>query len=144
MISIKFKKLTEDAQLPFKATEDDACFDVVAVSREITDKYVEYGLGFSTGIPPRWEGVIRPRSSVSKYDLIMCNSPATIDAGYRGEWKVRFKMIKPNFNGDYKIYEVGDKIAQITFQRVPEIEFKTVKELKGSERGVGAFGSTGE
>lgn len=99
-MNVNIKLLNGKAVIPFKANDDDAnaCYDVVAtsISHDPDYGFIEYGLGFSTEFSSDWECQIRPRSSVSKYDLLMCNTPGTIDSGYRGEWKVRFKISNPN------------------------------------------------
>jgi dUTP pyrophosphatase len=157
MIEIKFKKEHPNAVLPKKAHESDAGFDVVAVSVTIgidenepssnKEKYIEYDLGFSTEIPNGYKGIIVPRSSISKYDLIMCNSPAQIDASYRGSWKIRFKLLAKEDYGDSlaifgKIYAVGDKIAQIFFEPILPISFIETDDLSVTKRNTGGFGST--
>lgn len=156
-MNINIKLLNDKAVIPFKANDDDgnACYDVVATSftYDIENNFVEYGLGFSTEFSSDWECQVRPRSSVSKYDLLMCNTPGTIDSGYRGEWKVRFKVCAPKstlvngrlyHQGDViaKLYEVGDRVAQISFHKVTKTLFNKVDELNTSLRGDGGFGST--
>jgi deoxyuridine 5'-triphosphate nucleotidohydrolase len=124
--------------IPTKANSDAVGYDVIAWEVNETDDYIEYDLGFRTQIPAGWFGEIRPRSSISKYDLIMCNSPAVIDPDYRGNWKVRFKRL-----GD-KVYQKGDRVAQILFRKSYEIFHSTAEnELTETNRGVGGFGSTG-
>lgn len=95
-----------------------------------------------------------PRSSVSKYNLILANCIGLVDADYRGEVLLRFKYIfQPedysiisnqivgNVN-ETKIYNVGDKICQLKATRVENIEFVLVDELDATNRGEGGFGST--
>lgn len=159
MQAINIQLLHPDAVMPAKAHPSDACFDVVAVSRRITPDFVAYGLGFASQLPEGWEAVVRPRSSISKMDLAMCNAPGTIDAGYTGEWEVRFSVVAPFvrgfdavgiYNEDKlptgwvpSIYSVGQRVAQIQFQRVPDVQLVQVDELAPSQRGTGGFGSTG-
>ena len=147
MIDVKFKKISDKVVLPRLAHDTDACMDVIAISKSWLHEHNcwEYSLGFSTGIPEGYKGVIVPRSSISKYDLIMCNSPAQIDSQYIGPWKVRFKETQPKIiSGNIKIYNVGDKIAQIFFEPILPMTFSEVVELEDSERGSGGFGSTGK
>lgn len=95
-----------------------------------------------------------PRSSVSKYNLILSNCIGLVDADYRGEVLLRFKYIfQPedysiisqqivgNVN-ETKIYNMGDKICQLKVTRVENIEFVLVDELDATNRGEGGFGST--
>lgn len=140
MQAIKIQLLHPDAKLPARAHPTDACYDVVAVSTRSTDQYREYGLGFATEIPPGWQGLIFPRSSISTYDLALANSVGVVDAGYRGEWVVRFRYTDA---GPRHVYGIGSKVAQIQFQRVPEVRFELVGSLAPSPRDTGGFGSTG-
>ncbi len=143
MLEVKIKKLTPDAIVPEVAHAGNAGMDVVAVSKTwIHDLNCwEYGLGFATEIPFGMKGIIVPRSSISKYDLIMCNSPAQIDFDYRGEWKVRFKELG-NHSDKLKIYNIGDRIAQIFFEPVLNVPLTETEELTETIRGEGGFGST--
>lgn len=96
-----------------------------------------------------------PRSSVSKYNLVLANSIGLVDADYRGEVLLRFKYIwQPEdlrFNKDNlfegivntnKIYKKGDKICQLKVTKVENVEFVLVNELDSTNRGEGGFGST--
>ena len=96
-----------------------------------------------------------PRSSVSKYNLVLANSIGLVDADYRGEVLLRFKYIwqpedlrvnKDNlFEGIVninKIYKKGDKICQLKVTKVENAEFVLVNELDSTNRGEGGFGST--
>ena len=96
-----------------------------------------------------------PRSSVSKYNLMLANCIGLIDADYRGEVLLRFKYIwQPE---DYKIrtdnlleghvnftklYNKGDKVCQLKVTKVENVEFILVDELDSTNRGDGGFGST--
>ena len=84
-ISVNFKKLSKKAVIPSYAHDTDAGMDLVATSKTVTDRYVEFGLGFATAIPEGWAGFIYPNSRISKYDLILANSVPIIDSHYRGE-----------------------------------------------------------
>lgn len=104
--------------------------------------------------------LIFPRSSISKYNLILANSIGLCDNSYRGEVLVRFKYIyqpedvvflDPNKHPSFgirinfdKIYKSGDRIAQLIFQEVPpDIKFSIVDELDSTTRASGGFGSSG-
>jgi dUTPase len=109
---------------------------------------------------------LRPRSSICKYNLVLSTSIGLIDPAYRGEIKARFKYIAqpmdysisyhPVFDGDSipymkginvdtkKIYQKGDRIAQLVAHPVMSIEWVGVDMLPNSERGEGGFGSSGK
>jgi dUTP pyrophosphatase len=143
-MNIKVKKLNEEAVVPSIAKPGDAGMDLTAVSMEIVNEvgygYVEYGTGLAMEIPEGYYGAIVPRSSISKKGMILANSPGTIDSGYRGEIKLRFKWMHGS-----EIYSVGDRVAQLIILQCPSVIFNEVdEELLDSSRGSGGFGSTGE
>lgn len=141
MLKVKFKKLHEDVKLPVKGSPHAACFDVYAHSITFRDNgKVTVGLGFSTEIPEGWKGVIVPRSNLTKHYWVINNSMGVIDSDYRGEWMVIFTKVDLNFGFPYT---VGDRVAQIYFEPVHQVEFEEVDNLSSSERGEGGFGSTG-
>ena len=96
-----------------------------------------------------------PRSSVSKYNLVLANCIGLIDADYRGEVLLRFKyqwqpedykirtdnLIEGNVNYN-KLYNKGDKVCQLKVTKVENVEFVLVDELDATNRGEGGFGST--
>ncbi|MDO8467933.1 MAG: dUTP diphosphatase [Nanoarchaeota archaeon] len=137
-MKIKIKKLNEEAVIPKYSKHGDAAMDVVAVSKNVTEKFIEYGTGLSFEVPENYVMLIFPRSSVSNKTLSQCNSVGVLDSGYRGELKIRF----------YKIgseeYEIGERVAQIMVLPRPEVEFQEVAELSPTERGDGGFGHTGK
>ena len=154
---VKIEKIDPKAEIPFKKHTEDACYDLVATSVNIEENYIVYGLGFKTEIPPGWEAVIRPRSSIRDMALVLCNSPATIDSNYRGEWKLCFKIVIPNIltamedqdeegksSLNLEVYEVGERIAQVTLKRVEEVTWEEGTVTDNTERGDGGFGSTGK
>lgn len=140
MTSLKFKKLHPEAVLPSYAKPGDAGLDITATSVQVSDKFVQYGTGISVEIPEGHVGLIFPRSSVTKQDLMLKNSVGVIDAGYRGEIMFRFKSVKPH----EMHYEIGDKIGQLIVLPIPTMNPVFVDDLSDTERGDGGFGSTGK
>ena len=133
----------EEADL-VPSTPGSAGIDLIAVDHYFNAElgYHEYGTGISVEIPPGYEAQIRPRSSIRKKDLVLINSPGTIDSDYRGEVKVTFNEINSEGHSP-EIYAIGDRIAQIVVVPVPSVKFVEVKELSDTKRGSGGFGSTG-
>jgi dUTP pyrophosphatase len=140
-MSIKFKRLNPDAKLPAKGYSTDTGWDVTAISCQMSEdgRYVEYGTGLAVQLPLGYGFQVRPRSSISKYDLILCNAPGTIDNEYRGEIKLRFRLLKDAS----KIYLIGDKIGQLVLEKVLESHLEWAEELTESMRKENGFGSTG-
>lgn len=169
-MTVNFKKLHPYAVIPTKAHDDDAGFDLTAVSFtcDCYGNYV-YDTGIAVEIPRGYVGLLFPRSSSSKTDLVMANCVGVIDSNYRGCISAKFKstirvaiistMVKLFLNRKFpklfpypaKIgvnntahrYEVGERVAQLIIMPYPEVEFVEVDELSDTERGTGSYGSTG-
>ncbi len=139
-IKVKIKKLIDQAEIPKKASEGAAAFDLKAIDYyyNSSHNFHEYGTGLSLELPEGYEAQIRPRSSISKTSFMLCNPPGTIDSDYRGEIKIRFKHIDDR----ELFYDVGDRVAQLIIQKIPKVEFQEVGELSETIRGTGGFGST--
>jgi dUTP pyrophosphatase len=142
---VKIKKLTESAKIPAYSKHGDAGLDLTAVSVSFEKNYVSYKTGLAVEIPEGFVGLLFPRSSNSKMDLILTNSVGVIDSGYRGEIEFRYKLVgnglTPSIVGTY---DTGDRIGQLIIIPYPQIEFEEVEELSETERGTGGYGSTGK
>ena len=151
-MEVKIKKLYEDSILPTKAHTTDAGYDLYAHSKSYDEEgNVVYGSGVAMEIPQGYVGLVFPRSSNAKKDLILSNSVGVIDSGYRGEISFKFKpsnvIEKPDLAympESISKYEIGERIGQIIIMPYPEIEFVEVDELSDSERGDGGYGSSGK
>ncbi len=158
-MKVKIKKLTDNAVMPSKAHTTDAGFDLTATSRTVDQNgNIVYGTGLAFEIPEGYAGFIFPRSSISKKGLVLTNSVGVVDSHYRGEVMAKFKAslecwehtdrdgTKCYANMKYnwmEAYEVGDRIAQLIIMPYPDIEFEEATELSFTDRGTGAYGSTG-
>ena len=133
-----------DGFMPEKAHKDDAGYDI----RAAEDLVLAIGecavvrAGFKMELDKGIEAQIRSRSGLaSKNQVIVLNSPGTVDPGYRGEVKV----IMANFGPKPMHITAGDRIAQMVFSRIydpSEIVQDKVSDV--STRGDKGFGSTGE
>ena len=152
-MKVNVKKLNSNAVLPTYAKHGDAGMDLTATSKSYDEHgNVVYGTGLAFEIPTGYVGLLFPRSSNTKKDLILGNSVGVIDSGYRGEVVFKFKAIDTQYLQDGKLtflkrdfmkeYNVGDRIGQIIIMPYPQIEFNLVDELSTTDRGVGGFGST--
>lgn len=135
---VKFKRLYTTAEVPSYAKPGDAGLDLTCTTVCVTKQYYEYGTGLATEIPEGFVGLLFPRSSVSKTQQTLANCVGVIDAGYRGEIKLRYYV-----NGGTP-YRIGDKIGQLIIMPYPYIEPVLVDDLSDTERGEGGFGSSGE
>jgi len=146
MYKVEIKRLSgnEDLPLPVRMSKGASGYDVhAAVTEPVTIAPGERRLiptGFALSMPNGLEAQIRPRSGLAfKHGITTLNTPGTVDADYRGEVKVLL------FNAGQEDFTVnrGERIAQMVFQVVPDIELAEVEELDQTERGAGGFGHTG-
>ncbi len=97
--------------------------------------------GIKLALPEGYEAQIRPRSGLAaKHGISILNSPGTIDSDYRGE----IGVILVNLSNQVFTINRGDRIAQLVLTKYEKINWKIIKELPETNRGVGGFGSTGE
>lgn len=138
---VKFKKLHPDAKAPEAATSGSGGSDLTAVSVSYLEEQGLYHVAFGLAmeIPAGHVGLLFPRSSISKYALILSNGVGVIDSDYRGEVSAKFRPIG---NGD--IYKPGEKAGQLLIVPVPVVTWEESEELSSTERGTGGFGSTGK
>ena len=165
--------------LPTKGTDRATGFDIIVTSEpeivgELYDNgaykrvdYIQYKTNLKLAVQKErvfsnfgyndldYDILAFPRSSISKYNLVLANCIGLIDADYRGEVLLRFKyQWQPE---DYKIrtdnllegrvnftklYNKGDKVCQLKVTKVENVEFVLVYELDSTTRGDGGFGST--
>lgn len=135
--------LEKGAILPKYAHKEDACMDLFVKNIELNSGRIIYHTGVHVALPEDYEMEIRPRSSITKTNAIIQNSPGTVDEGYRGEIMVVCRRVD---RYDDPSYSVGDKVAQLLIRRRERIVWDQVKSLDDlgyTDRGDGGFGSTG-
>jgi dUTP pyrophosphatase len=142
-VQVLITRLDPELPLPRYAKGGDAGADIVS-RLDITLAPGERALvptGIAIALPDGYVALVHPRSGLAiKHGVTMVNSPGTVDAGYRGE----LQIILINHDRDEAVsFKRGDRIAQLVIQKVERAEFVEVKDLPGSGRGSGGFGSTG-
>jgi dUTP pyrophosphatase len=96
--------------------------------------------GLEVAIPDGFEGQVRPRSGLAvKHGISMPNTPATIDADYRGE--VRVPLI--NLGREPFTVARGMRIAQLVVAPVVRVTWDEVAELPATSRAGQGFGHSG-
>lgn len=161
-----FEPLHDGVEIPRRATADSAGHDLavcltsgrvrVFVQGEVEVRGVQRDaagdaitlapgekalipLGFRARLPQGYEAQVRPRSGTSlKTDLVIVNSPGTIDADYPDEWCVPVK------NGGTLPLTVrhGERIAQMVLSKYETLDFERGVVQRTTGR-AGGFGSTG-
>lgn len=144
--TVKFKRVEGSGlPLPGYATEGAAGMDLRAFLPDgpvtlVPGELQLISTGFSVELPPHTEMQIRPRSSLAiKRQIIIPNSPATIDEDYRGIVYVGLYQL----GGEPTELKHGDRFAQAVIAPVIRAACVEVQELSASGRGAGGFGSTG-
>lgn len=165
-MKLKVKRLSEKAVMPTKAHPTDAGFDLTATSVELDDFHnIVYHTDIAFEIPEGYVGLLFPRSSNAKKDLILSNSVGVIDCHYRGEVTMKFKTTErismtesdgknvefgycyefggAIFNRKIKNYKAGDRIGQLVIVELPQFDIEEADTLSETDRGNGGYGSTG-
>lgn len=140
-MKVKIKKLAKNAVIPCYARCGDAGLDLTATSIEKKGDKIIYHCGLAFEIPQGYFGLVVPRSSNAKKNLLLTNSTGIIDSGYRGEVTAVFqktRLLHPD------LYNVGDRFAQLIILPYPQVEFEEVEELSETERGTGGYGISGK
>ncbi len=89
---------------------------------------------------PSLAAVLLPRSGLGhKHGLVLGNLTGLIDSDYQGQVYISC------WNRGQAAYEVqpGERIAQMVFVPVAQVEFNIVEEFQATDRGAGGFGSSG-
>ena len=146
-MTVKVKKLSENAVLPQKAHKSDAGFDLT-VSRittelnEVGELIIVYHTDLCMEIPEGYFGALFSRSSVSRKPLSQTNAVGVVDSGYRGEIVAKFRSTVPAVVPS--VYKEGERFAQLVILPVPDIDMVEADTLGDSDRGEAGLGSTGD
>ncbi len=150
MRSIELKildpRIGDEIPLPHYATNGSAGLDM----RACIDEPLTVAPGETTLIPtglaihigdPALAAVLLPRSGLGhKHGLVLGNLTGLIDSDYQGQ------VFISCWNRGSSSYEIqpGDRIAQMVFVPVAQVEFAVVDEFDDSARGAGGFGHSGK
>ncbi len=142
-VEVLITRLDPGVPLPSYAKGGDAGADIVT-RIDVTIAPGQRCLvptGIAIALPDGYAAFVHPRSGLAiKHGVTMVNAPGTVDAGYRGELQCILINHDPK---DSVSFKRGDRIAQLVIQKVERANFVEVRELPGSGRGDGGFGSTG-
>ncbi len=134
--------IAQDGFEPIYAKPGDAGCDLRSTQKLVISagERMLVPTGVKIAMPDGYVGLVHPRSGLAaKHGITVLNSPGTVDAGYRGEIMVTLL----NASSEDFAIEIGDRIAQLLFQKVERARFVAVGELPESSRGESGFGSSG-
>lgn len=139
--TVKLERLSTDAKLPTKGTEDSAYSDLyVAVEAVLQPGDTRpLSTGWLVEVPAGYFLDIRSRSGLSIKGIVIANAPGTVDADFRGE----LMLIVANHSGGEYVVHIGDRLAQCALMPVVTTLFREVICLSSTARGRNGYGSTG-
>ena len=116
-----------------------ACIDEALVLKPGKTELIPTGIAIHIS-DPKLAATILPRSGLGhKHGIVLGNLVGLIDSDYQGQLFVSCWN-----RGDTEfIIEVGDRIAQLVFIPVIQVDFEEVEEFDDSQRGAGGFGHSG-
>jgi dUTP pyrophosphatase len=138
-------RLGSEIPLPQHATPGSAGMDL----RACLDAPIEIRPGETVLIPtglaihisdPGLAATILPRSGLGhKHGIVLGNLVGLIDSDYQGQ------LFVSTWNRGHEPFtiDVGERIAQLVFVPVVQVDFDIVDEFETSERGEGGFGHSG-
>jgi dUTP pyrophosphatase len=145
-LKILDQRVGDSIPLPHYATDGSAGMDM----RACIDEPITVAPGETVLVPtglaihvadPALAAVLLPRSGLGhKHGLVLGNLTGLIDSDYQGQ------VFISCWNRSSTSYEVqpAERIAQMVFVPVEQVEFKVVEEFAASERGAGGFGHSGK
>ncbi len=138
-------RIGDSIPLPHYATDGSAGLDMRAVIDEVVTVEPGETVLIPTGLAihiadPGLAAVLLPRSGLGhKHGLVLGNLTGLIDSDYQGQ------VFISCWNRGSKRYEIqpGERIAQMLFVPVEQVQFNIVEDFEDSERGAGGFGHSG-
>jgi len=138
-------RVGDSIPLPHYATDGSAGLDMRACIDEALTVAPGETVLVPTGIAihvadPTLAAVLLPRSGLGhKYGIVLGNLTGLIDSDYQGQ------VFISCWNRGSSSYDVqpAERIAQMVFVPVEQVEFRVVKEFEESDRGSGGFGHSG-
>ena len=138
-------RIGDSIPLPHYATSGSAgldmraCIDAALTVEPGETVLVPTGLAIHIG-DADLAAVLLPRSGLGhKHGLVLGNLTGLIDSDYQGQVYISC------WNRSNTAYEVqpGERIAQMVFVPVEQVQFDVVEEFDDSRRGEGGFGHSG-
>lgn len=132
--------------LPTRATAGDAGLDLYStrITQEVDNSgklVLVYHTDIAVEIPEGHVGLLFMKSSVAKRSLTMANAVGVVDAHYRGEIMLKYKVTTDAIP---TVYQPGEACGQLVIVPIEILEPQFVDELSETERGTMGFGEADE
>ena len=116
-----------------------ACLDEALIIEPGQSHLIPTGMAIHIA-DPSLAAVILPRSGLGhKHGIVLGNLVGLIDSDYQGQLYVScWNRGQTEFT-----IEMGDRIAQLVFVPVVQVDFEQVEEFEDTQRGAGGFGHSG-
>lgn len=144
-VKILNPKINDTIAMPEYATSGSAgldlrvCIDTPIQLAPNTTELLPTGLAIYIA-DPSLAAVILPRSGLGhKHGIVLGNLVGLIDSDYQGELKISCW----NRSCDHFTINPGERIAQLVFVPVVQVDFELVSTFTETERKEGGFGSSG-
>ena len=145
-MTIKFKKLSDKAIQPVRATNSGAgCagynLTAASIQTEVNERgqiIIAYHTGLAVEMPEGYEGIIRPANGLCAKTMRMCDAPCVISGSIEDEIIVRFMTTTDVVPA---VYKEGEQIAQLVINKIEDAEFvefidTTTESATDSEQGL--------
>ena len=124
-MTIKFKKVSEKAVQPVRATNSGAGYNLTAVgvTTEVNERgqlVLVYHTGIAVEMPEGFEGILRPANSICAKTLRMLDAPSVVSGNMDDEIVARFITTTDVIPA---VYKEGEQIAQLVINKIEDIEF---------------------
>ena len=132
--------LDEGAKMPTKAHDADAGFDLYTPRgfTIVRGGCAVINTGVHIEIPKGYVGFLKSKSGLNvRYGV---TGEGVIDSGYTGSIVAKLY----NDGGNPLLFAEGEKIIQIVFLPIPEVELELTDSFEETERGENGFGSSGK
>jgi dUTP pyrophosphatase len=141
-VPVQIKKLSDNATMPTRGSQFAAGHDLHSAVNAVVPAggklLVPTDLSFAI-MNRNYYARIAPRSGLALKNHIDVGA-GVVDCDYRGP--VGVVLFNHSPDTDFVISK-GDRIAQVIFERIGNVQFTEVDELSDTVRGAGGFGSTG-
>ena len=144
-LKILDSRIGDNIPLPEHATPGSAgmdlraCLDKTLILKPGETELIPTGIAIHIS-DPTIAATILPRSGLGhKHGIVLGNLVGLIDSDYQGQL---FVSCWNRGDKEFTI-EIGDRIAQLVFLPIIQVDFEQVDEFSDSDRGAGGFGHSG-